>query len=305
MNEINLTDVIKYLISKSMLIMSLTLIIAIIVSITSLNLKEIYRSEALVGISQNYLSPSPQGFSGYENLASIAGVNLSGASGPLKKSPDYVIAKIKSRSFFRYISSFPGIMEGIVAGESFDPETGQIIYDEKKYDPIAKKWTRRLKGFREAKPSYLEAHEIFLENLAAEFDRRTQFISIIYDHSSPFFAKELIALIVREVNNLQMKSDLVQSEKALSYLTNLQSTNNIVHIDKSLSIFIESQIQRQMLANIKKEYAIEYIDEPIVPENRIYPKRTTLVITTTILSFFIIIFMATFYKFVYNPTAPK
>lgn len=297
MNETNLTDVIKYLISKSVYIISLTLIIAIIVSVISFNLGEIYRSEALVGISESDLSPSSQGFSGYENLASFAGVELGGGGVPLKKSADYVVAKIKSRSFFRYISAVPGIMEGIVAGKSFDPETGQIIYDEKKYDSIAKKWIRT--------PTYLKAHRLFLENLDADFDRRTHFISIIYDHSSPFFAKELIDLIVREVNNLQMTEDLAESEKALAYLTNLQSTNKIVHIEKSLSIFIESQIQKQMLANIKKEYVVEYIDEPVVPESRIYPKRATLVITTTIFSFFIIILIATFYKFVYQAAAPK
>ena len=157
MNETNLTDVIKYLISKSVSIMSLTLIIAIIVSVISLNLREIYRSEALVGLSESDLSSSSKGSSEIGSLASFAGVDLGGGGVPMKKSADYVVAKIKSRSFFRYISAVPGIMEGIVAGKSFDPETGQIIYDEKKYDSIAKKWTTI--------PTYLKAHRLFLENL--------------------------------------------------------------------------------------------------------------------------------------------
>ena len=163
---------------------------------------------------------------------------------------------------------------------------------------MSKKWLREPKGFRESKPSYLEVQRVFLANLTVSFDRRTQFIAVSYDHSSPFFAKELVELIVKEVNNLQKKDDSTKSEKAMSYLTNLQSTNNIIQIERSLSALIENQIQKQMLASIEDEYLVEYIDEPFVPESRIYPKRTSLVVTTTILSFFIIIFIMLFYEFI-------
>ena len=112
MNEINLTDVIKYLISKSVSIMLLTLTVSIITIIISLNLKEIYRSEALLGISQSELSSSSPALSGFEGIASLAGINLPGGNNPLMRSPDYVVAKINSRSFMRHLSSFPGITEG-------------------------------------------------------------------------------------------------------------------------------------------------------------------------------------------------
>ena len=116
--------------------------------------------------------------------------------------------------------------------------------------------------------------------------------------TSPYFANEIIELIVKEVNSMQMQEDLNESEKALSYLLNLQSTNNIVPIDKSLSSLVGAEIQKQMLASIKNEYLIEYIDESFVPESRIFPRRTILVVTTTVISFLIIIFLLIFFKFV-------
>jgi len=60
---------------------------------------------------------------------------------------------------------------------------------------------------------------------------------------------------------------------------------------------ITNLIQNQMLANIKENYLIEYIDQPYVAETRIYPKRTFIVLISTILSFFLIIFIMVFYRF--------
>jgi len=296
MEEIDLTDIINYLISKSYFILLSTLSIALIIIVISLNLKEIYRSEALLNISASNFSDSFQPPSQITGLASFAGIDLENGNSSKNKSPDYVVAKIQSRTFFKHIASFSGILEGIVAEKSYDKSTSKIIYDKKKYDSVSKTW--KMKSLKEGKPSYIKAHELFLANLAVGVDKRTRFISIVYDHSSPFFANKIIELIVREVNSIQMQEDLDESEKALTYLTDLQSTNNIVSIEKSLTSLIGGEIQKQMLASINNEYLIEYIDEPFVPESRIFPRRTILVISTTVISFFLIVFILTFFKFV-------
>ena len=137
-----------------------------------------------------------------------------------------------------------------------------------------------------------------MKGLTITADRKTQFISMSYEHSSPFFAKEILELIVKEVNSLQMKQDLEQSKKELEYLNEFKASNTLVNIDKSISVFVSNLIQNQMLANIKDEYLIEYIDQPYLPDSRIFPRRTLMVTISTILSFFLIVFGMLFYRFV-------
>ena len=117
------------------LIIYSTIVIAIVSAVVSLNLKQIYRSEALVTIASDNLSGASQmsgGLSGLSSLASFAGISID-ESADSKKTPSYVVAKINSLSFFRHLSSFDGILEGILAQKSFNPKTGQIIYDQNVY----------------------------------------------------------------------------------------------------------------------------------------------------------------------------
>jgi len=299
MYDINIKEIIEYLVTQLKVIVGFTSITAITAIIISLNLGEVYRSEALIKISESDFQSGSKVSSSMGGLAALAGVDLPTSGTGSRKTPAYAVAKIKSRSFFKHISSFPGILEGVFAGKAFDRSNGKMIYDESLYDSINKKWIRKHSGSKEPKPSYLEAHIIFLNNIGILADKRTDFITIVYDHSSPYFAKELIELIVRELNNIQMTEDLTQTEKALAYLSNIQSKNNKVSIDKSLSLLIEGQIQKQMLASIDDEYLIEYIDQPIVPESRIFPKKSIIVIASTILSFIFILVLLIFYKFIY------
>ena len=194
MNEIKISEIISYLFTKKLLIASSTFCVAIITIIISLSVKEIYRSEALVTITPDSLSVSPQPSSGLSTFASFAGINLESGT-ETKRTPSYVVAKITSKSFFKYLASFPSVIEGIMADKSFDPQNGKIIYDQKIYDPQSKQWKRSATGSRSSRPTYIEAYEIFMANLNVIADRKTGFITIVYDHSSPFFAKKIVDLI--------------------------------------------------------------------------------------------------------------
>jgi len=307
MKEIHLSEIFRYLLSSWKVIISASLLSSVIAVIISLNLQEIYRSEALLKVSETQVHNAPQISTGYQDLVSqYTGVDLTTSSATSIKNPSYIVAKINSRSFFTHLSSFPGILEGVVAEKSFNPETGEIILDESKYDMKQQKWLRIPRGSKiPGRPTPLEAHETFLAQLSIDFDKRTQFIYMSYDHSSPFFAQEILELIVNQVNSLQMEQDQQQTEKELEYLTSLQTNTKLISLDRSISMLMTSLIQKQMLANIKKEYLIEYIDQPHVPDTRIFPKRSLIVITSSILSFIFIIFIMLFYKFVFVPVSSK
>lgn len=306
MNDISTQDLLSFLIKKIYVIGFITFLIASVTSIVALNLQEIYRSEALLQISDSSLSSSSSSASISSNamgLASLAGLNLDTSSGSFNsKNPAYVTAKITSRSFFDHLASFPGVLENVFAHESFDFDSKNIIYDDNIFDSKTNEWVRIPAGLRKSKPSSLEAHEVFLSDLTISVDKKTQFIYLSYDHSSPFFAKQILELIFREINSLQKEQDLIQSTKELDYLTNLQSTNKLLYVEQSLSNLILKIINEQMLASVNDEYLVEYIDEPFIAESRIFPRRTSLVLSVTAVGFVITILSMLIFNFGFRST---
>ncbi len=306
MNDISTQDLLSFLIKKIYVIGFITFLIASVTSIVALNLQEIYRSEALLQISDSSLSSSSSSASISSNamgLASLAGLNLDTSSGSFNsKNPAYVTAKITSRSFFDHLASFPGVLENVFAHESFDFDSKSIIYDDNIFDSKTNEWVRIPAGLRKSKPSSLEAHEVFLSDLTISVDKKTQFIYLSYDHSSPFFAKQILELIFREINSLQKEQDLIQSTKELDYLTNLQSTNKLLYVEQSLSNLILKIINEQMLASVNDEYLVEYIDEPFIAESRIFPRRTSLVLSVTAVGFVITILSMLIFNFGFRST---
>ena len=306
MNDISTQDLLSFLIKKIYVIGFITFLIASVTSIVALSLQEIYRSEALLQISDSSLSSSSSSASISSNamgLASLAGLNLDTSSGSFNsKNPAYVTAKITSRSFFDHLASFPGVLENVFAHESFDFGSKNIIYDENIFNSKTNEWVRNPAGLRKSKPSSLEAHEVFLSDLTISVDKKTQFIYLSYDHSSPFFAKQILELIFREINSLQKEQDLIQSTKELDYLTNLQSTNKLLYVEQSLSNLILKIINEQMLASVNDEYLVEYIDEPFIAESRIFPRRTSLVLSVTAVGFVITILSMLIFNFGFRST---
>ena len=85
-----------------------------------------------------------------------------------------------------------------MAAKSFDDVSQTIIFDSDIYDVETETWKRKPNGNKGSKPSYLETHKEFINNvLRIEQDKNTGLIYISVEHLSPFFAKELLSLIMK------------------------------------------------------------------------------------------------------------
>jgi hypothetical protein len=293
MKEIPLIDILNFLKSKFLLISITSFIFACIVSVISLNLKEVYTSDALLQLADDKTMGQALP-TGAQGLASMVGMNFS--SGDSKgRSPDYVMAKIKSRSFFEHLLTFDGVKEAIYSDISFNEAISRIIYNE---NVPESQTVKDSSDDSSSVPSNLETHIIFLSQLGIEINKKTNFIFIDYEHTSPVFAKTIIELIVGELNNLQRQQDLDQYKKEMEYLIEQKSLNKLLFLEQSLSSLLMTLLQDQTLANVKDQYLVQYIDTPFVPESRSWPQRTKLVITSTIIFSILFIFIITFRRFV-------
>jgi uncharacterized protein involved in exopolysaccharide biosynthesis len=285
MNEVSLKEVLEHLKDNILKIFFISLTISILTAIYSLNVQKIYKSEALIRIAESSGQSKVNG--GISDLAQFAGIDLSAPDN--KKSPEYVKAIISSRDFFKDIIKFEGIIEGITSHNGFNQETKELIYIDNDTNSLKKNGL-----------NFYQAHKKFLASINVNIDKKTGFIFLSYESSSPYFAKKILDLVFTRVNTIEMQRDAKQIEKKLTYLKDLQQNNNISAIGLSLSSLITSLIQDQMLSQVKESYLIEFIDKPYASESRIYPERAKMVLISAFLSFLFLLLGSLFNQFVIN-----
>lgn len=239
----------------------------------SLFIPDTYESKALLKVEDetNNSGGMSSLVSQYGGLASLAGISIPSA-GDSKSS--YIIETIKSKEFLKHLLTFDDVKINLVAARSFNNNTKQIIYDSSIYNKELNKWTRKTPNQRQRIPSYLEVYEEFyINNINVSQDKLSGFILISFNHISPHFAKDMIDLIIREVNSVIRNKDMQQSQKSLNYLElRLKETSNKDILD-SINNLISAQLKVQMLSNTKESYALSSIDMPYIPELKAAPNR--------------------------------
>lgn len=278
--DITIKEVIEVLWSGKITIIIITFLFAIFSVYYALSLPDKYTSVALLKVNNSDDSSALSGLSSqYGGLASMAGISLPSSA---QDKSAYVISSMQSRGFVQHLISFNGLKENLIAAESFDPETNQIIFNQEFYDPLKKKWIREANKNRKTIPSHLEVHKKLKKDLRINQNKESGFISISFEHVSPLFAAEFIDLIVVEMNRVGKGKDLKEADAALLYLKEQSINTNTATLLKSINNLIESQMKTKMFANIRDEYLIEYIDKPFIPEQKTSPTRSVLCIFITI-----------------------
>jgi hypothetical protein len=243
-----------------------------------------YRSEAIVKLSQQHNSDMSSLTSQYGGIAAAAGIDIPGSSG--EKSENLVIEIIKSRAFLKHLLSFENVLPEIMAAKKFDFKNQKTIFDKKLFISKNNEWVRKPKPPFGVIPSYLEAHELYVnELLTIYFDKKTNFITISTTHVSPIFAESLLSLIINEVNKLEREKDLHKINKKLIYLEEQLNKFEIKGIQDSIFNIIETQLEKKMVTDISDEYFIEILDSPFKPEEKSAPQRSLICILGSILGF--------------------
>ena len=272
-DELDLEQLYKNILVNKFYIIFITFIFFLGSIAYSLSLPNLYTSSSLLNAVQKSGQSSSASKSGLGSILSLAG----GSSGVGNRA-NLAIAIINSREFFEHLISIEGILPKLIAAESYDPQTGELIYDQNLYDEDLKKW----------KLSITEAYAIaYRDVLVANLNNKTGFITLSYDHISPDFAYEFVTLIIDQVNFLARNKDIREAADAMNYLQNDIAEYSQIDIQSSIAQLIESQLKTQMLANVRKNYLLDPIDKPLLPDMKSKPYRTKLVVMGTIFGFVI------------------
>jgi len=277
-DDIDLRELFDVIWKGKKLIILITSVIAISSIVYSLMLPNYYSSESLL-VARD--SQSSNALSQYSDLASLAGVAIPSSG---DTSVNEVMEIIKSREFVKHLMTFENVLPSIMAAKSYDTASKKLYFDPDIYDEKTAIWTRKPSNNKGIKPSYLEAHKEYLGGLLSiSLDKKTGLVSITIEHISPIFAKDFLALVIREANSLNREKDIDNSTKALSYLKTELSQTSLVEIKKSINQLIEAQLETRMMASVHDEYSLISLEPPFIPEEKSRPSRSLIVILATML----------------------
>lgn len=293
---INVKEIFDILLDARIFIIKITAFFSICSITTALVLTDYYKSESVLVLTDGSATVGALG--GLGGLAAMAGVTLPMGGGEDKGLK--VMETIKSRAFVKHLLKFDDILPSLIAADDYDKKTKKLSYDRSIYDQENKKWVRKAEGGKGVIPSYLEAHEIYLEDiLSISQDKISGKIIITIEHISPVFAKEFLDLVIREANSLVRQKDLLDSKNALSYLSEQINKTPQVEIRESINQLIQVQLETQMMANINTNYVLTPIEPPFIPEEKSKPNRTLIVIIGTLIGGILSVIYILARKFLY------
>ena len=211
-------------------------------------------------------------------LAALAGINI--AKGSADPGPK-IIATIKSRDFFKHLIKFDGVLENLMAFKAYDATLNASQFNESLFDSDKKAWKES------KKPSTYQSYIVYNNSLTVYSPKMSSFVYLNMKHGSPVFARDFLDLIIKEVNELSRQRDLEKSNKSLAYLYEQLKLEQQSDVQIAISQLIESQLKKQMLAQVSSNYSLEIIDSPFISELRASPKRKNILIIGSLIGLFL------------------
>ena len=280
-DEIDLKELLMVLWAGKWLISTVAGLAAAISVAYALSLPNIYTASALLAPAES----SGGGFSGlmkqYGGLASLAGVSLpSGGDG---SRTELGMQLMKSRAFIGDFVERHDILPELMAVESWDAGSGDIIFDSERYDAASKTWIRDVEPPTSPAPSAQRAHKRFLNSLSISQSKQTGYVTLSIDHHSPIVAARWVGWLVEDINATVKAQDVTEAQKAIEYLKQQVASTSLADLQVMFFELIQSQTETMMLAEVSPEYVFKTIDPAVIPEEKSKPNRALICVVGTLL----------------------
>jgi uncharacterized protein involved in exopolysaccharide biosynthesis len=217
----------------------------------------------------------------YGGLASLAGVSLPG--GEEGSRAQLGMQLMKSRAFIGDFVERRDILPELMAVESWDGGSGDIVFNSDDYEAATKTWVRDVDLPKQPTPSLLEAHEEFMDILGVSEDKQTGYVTVSIDHESPVVAAQWVNWLIEDVNAAVKEQDVSEAEKSIKYLKQQVVSTSLADLQAMFFELIQSQTETVMLAEVRPEYVFKTIDPAVVPEEKSKPSRALICVLGTLL----------------------
>lgn len=287
------------------IIASLTFLAGVTAVVFTLLMPNVYRSETLLAPAEESNSAGLMAIaSQLGGIASLAGVDI----GKVEATKMTIALEVlKSRAFISEFVTRRNLLVPLVAAKNIDPASGKLVLDESLYDEVGQRWI----GFGDApdsRPSEWKAYKEFSRIMKVSQAKDTGLVMLSIDHVSPQIAQQWVAWLVEDLNEQMRRRDIDEANKSINYLRKQLAQTPLAEMKQIFYQLIEKQIQTIMLANVRDQYVFKIIDPPVVPEEKVSPRRASIVVMSVMSAFVIasvfVLVMAA-YRNTHQPTSSK
>ena len=250
--EVDLLHLFQIIFKEKLTVSLITVIFSVITIVYSLQLPNIYKSEAVLVPVES--SNDFSGLGSYSGLASIAGVG-GFSSGVADTNAEKAIKKINTLSFFEN-NILPNIfLPELMALKSWNAKSNQLIFDSNLYDAENEKWNTLSLNSQHSLPSAQSSFRKFKdEHLNISNDTSTGFITISIKHQSPYVAKNWTELLIKQINLFYREQDREAAERAIEFLNSLMIETNFTEIKQVIAGLLQQETQKLTLIEQKSGY---------------------------------------------------
>ncbi|MGI9272590.1 MAG: Wzz/FepE/Etk N-terminal domain-containing protein [Woeseiaceae bacterium] len=256
--EFDLSYWIAYLLTRKILIVSVTLLAAIAAITLAFISTPIYRAEVLLApVSEQSDSSLFSGLaSQFDTLSSVAGLNLGEDS-----ATEEAIATLRSRDFTVRFIRTENLMPILFAGK-WDASSDTWISD----DP-------------EEIPTEWDAYEYFNSSIRGVTEEVNGLLTVSVDWKDRELAAKWANGLVAELNALMRRRAIDEATANIAYLQQELQSTSIVELKTAISRLIEAQVKTAMLARVRDQFSFRVIDPAVSPDadRFISPNRVLII----------------------------
>lgn len=280
-DEIDLRELFSVLWSEKVTIIFITAFAAVVSVSYALWLPNIYQSSALLSPAEESGGDIGGLLGQYSGLASMAGVSLPGRSEVSQAG--LALEVVRSRAFTQEFIDKHGILPQLLAVDHWDANTRALVIDSDLYNEETKEWVREASPPRTKTPSNQEAFEEFSKILSANQDKKSSLVTISIKHQSPDIAKQWVDWLIEDVNETMREKEIKEAKESIEYLKQQAAETTLADLEQVFFKLMQSQMQRTMLAEVRREYVLTTIDPAIAPELKSEPNRALICILGVLL----------------------
>ena len=273
-DEIDLKELFTVLWDGKLVVLILTSLAALVSVMVAMSLPNIYTANALLAPADDADSGMGSYLNQYSGIASLAGVSLPGGGESSKAG--LAIELMQSRSFIGDFVEKRDLLPELMAVKEWNSISNLLSYDETLYDAQSQTWVREVPPPYKPKPSRLEAYEALSNHLSISQNKETGFVSVSFDHQSPFVAANWVKWLIDDVNETMRAQDIAEATRATSYLREQVEQTSSKDIQALLFELIQRQTETAMLAEVRPEYVFKTIDPAVAPEVKSKPNRALI-----------------------------
>jgi len=180
----------------------------------------------------------------YSGLASLAGINLGGMGGKKEEAIAVLQSELLTERYIR------------------DNDLLPVLFS-KLWDPTTQKWTT---SDPKKTPTLWKANGYFKKIRGIVDDKKSGTVILTITWKDPKQAAKWANDLVRITNSYLREKAIQEAQRNIAYLNEQAAKTNVIEAQKSIYSLLETEINKEMLARGREEYALKVLDPAFVPE---------------------------------------